>query len=156
MWETSRKKFCIACSKSVLKNIVLSQTERAWYFNSQQHRESVNINAFDQSEHDETVESTACLQAPPSFSPLKCAPRLASLADFFCCFTLFFAFFPHCGVWSQAYTRHALWIKHNSAPCIVIQLFATIVITTQIGCQETKNAPDITLDDVKADIDQTP
>ena len=34
---------CIACSKSVYKNTILSQIKRAWYFICQQHHESVNL-----------------------------------------------------------------------------------------------------------------
>ena len=75
---------CIACSKSVFKNTILSQIkrawyficqqhcesvnmiERAWYFIHQQHCESVNIETFDQSEHSDGMADCQrhdCLQA---------------------------------------------------------------------------------------------
>ena len=98
---------CIACSKSVFKNTILSQIkrawyficqqhcesvnmiERAWYFIHQQHCESVNIETFDQSEHSDGMADCQrhdCLQARHPF-PLP-HPIFLPL--------------PHCGAWSQA------------------------------------------------------
>ena len=78
--DKSRTEFCIACPKFVVKKRkMFSQLERAWYFNCQQHRESVNIKTFDQSQYDTriwyygTAASKACLQAPPRF-PLPSPP----------------------------------------------------------------------------------
>ena len=81
---------CIACSKSVFKNTMLSQIKRAWYisyvnstvnlstwpkehdiiFVSQQHRKSVNIETFDWSEHSDGMADCQrhdCLQARHPF-----------------------------------------------------------------------------------------
>ena len=66
----------------------------------QQHRESVNMKAFDRSEHDiricyhGTAASKACLQAPPPF-PHSQSTRSARLARCYLSYlTRFFAFFP--------------------------------------------------------------
>ena len=77
----------------------------------QQHCESVNMKAFDQSEHDTriwyhgTAASKACLQAPPPF-PHPQSTRSARLARCYLSYlTRFFASSPHCRAWSQASRR---------------------------------------------------
>lgn len=84
--------------------------ERAWYFICQQHRESVNIETFNQSEHDTriwyhgTAASKECLQAPsPSPLPLPSLPFGSLRPHNFNAVSLrFLAIFPHSGAWFQA------------------------------------------------------
>jgi len=73
----------------------------------EQHRESVNIKTFDQSEHDTRnryygrAASKACLQALPPFPPPQ-STAFPCFAPFF----FFFTFFPaYCGAQAPGYRR---------------------------------------------------
>ena len=51
----------------------------------------------------------------PSSTPPQDTAGLASLADIFSYLTAFFAFFPHCGAWSQAIQMVQVVITRNSS-----------------------------------------
>ena len=51
----------------------------------------------------------------PSSTPPQDTAGLASLADIFSYLTTFFAFFPHCGAWSQAIQMVQVVITRNSS-----------------------------------------